>query len=105
MKGGLAAMLYAAKAVQGDIRGRIDLVFVPDEETAGSRGVIWNGNRRAVSLAVTVKGKPAHAGLQHQGVNAFERMIEVASPFVDLKREIPSILLIGGIAESGCTKC
>jgi len=90
MKAGLAAMIYAAVALRefGLPRtGRIGLVFVPDEETAGSRGsrhleaegllgnnaiamftpeptggVIWNANRGAITLRVTVEGKTAHVG-------------------------------------------
>src|ERR1700675_1028622 len=41
MKSGLAAMIYAALALRDcevPLDGRIGLVFVPDEETAGPRG-------------------------------------------------------------------
>src|SRR5580658_5476453 len=41
MKSGLAAMIYAALALRETARltdGRVGLVFVPDEETAGPRG-------------------------------------------------------------------
>src|SRR5690349_15938897 len=41
MKSGLAAMIYAALALRNSglkLGGRIGLVFVPDEETAGTRG-------------------------------------------------------------------
>src|SRR5215472_15535961 len=106
MKGGLVAMIYAVKAIQAcgiDLDGRIGLTFVPDEETGGRRGsqyllnagllgqqaigmltaeptggVIWNANRGAISLRITVKGKPAHVGLHYQGINAFEQMLVVA---------------------------
>jgi acetylornithine deacetylase/succinyl-diaminopimelate desuccinylase-like protein len=90
MKGGLAAMIYAVKAIK-DMRlmlgGKIRLVFVPDEETGGlssryltdrgiigkngiamltpepTSGVVWNASRGAISLSVTVRGKTAHVGL------------------------------------------
>ena len=115
MKSGLAAMIYAAKALRdsGDFRGRIGLVFVPDEETAGPRGshalaqagllgrdgigmltpeptggVVWNACRGAITARVTVKGKTAHVGQQYQGVNAFEGMLEVARDLQELKREV-----------------
>jgi succinyl-diaminopimelate desuccinylase len=144
MKSGLAAMIYAAKAVRdgGFLRnGRIGLVFVPDEETAGPRGsrfladqgllgkngigmltpeptggVVWNANRGAITLKVTVKGKSAHVGRQQEGVNAFERMLVVAQAFADLKKEVEarstafrigpdamrrSILMLGGRVEAG----
>jgi succinyl-diaminopimelate desuccinylase len=116
MKGGLAAMTYAAKALRDTQvlrRGRIGLVFVPDEETAGPRGsrflaqngelgkdaigmltpeptggVIWNANRGAISLRVNVKGKAAHVGRQTEGVNAFEGMLRVTQALSKLKKEI-----------------
>src|SRR5260370_11713727 len=129
MKSGLAAMIYAAKALLDSgarLNGRIGLAFVPDEETAGPRGsrylaergllgqdaigmltpeptggVVWNRNRGAITLKFTVRGKSAHVGRQHEGVNAFERMLELAQAFVQLKSEIGSILLVGGRSEAG----
>jgi acetylornithine deacetylase/succinyl-diaminopimelate desuccinylase-like protein len=144
MKGGLVAMVYAAK-VLADLRiplgGRIGLVFVADEETAGPRGsrdlgargllgrngigmltpeptggVVWNANRGALTLEVTVKGKSAHVGQQFRGVNAFEQMLSVADPLRRLKEEVEgratsyriapdrarrSILMMGGQAAAG----
>lgn len=116
MKGGLAAMVYAARALAeaGALRhGRIGLVFVPDEETAGPRGsrdlaargllgadgigmltpeptggVVWNANRGAITLRVTARGKPAHVGHQYDGVNAFEGMLAAAQSLLALKREV-----------------
>src|SRR5258708_14847909 len=41
MKSGLVAMLFAAKALRTAgvaLRGRLDLLFVPDEETGGAFG-------------------------------------------------------------------
>ena len=144
MKSGLAAMIYAARALRdcGVARdGRIGLVFVPDEETAGPRGsrylaergllgqnaigmltpeptggVVWNANRGAITLRVTVKGKSAHVGRQHEGVNAFDQMLEVARALTALKAEVEqratafhiapdavrrSILMLGGRTEGG----
>ena len=144
MKSGLAAMIYAAVALRdsGAMRnGRLGLVFVPDEETAGPRGsrylsergllgksgiamltpeptggVVWNANRGAITLKVTLKGKSAHVGRQHEGVNAFERMLPIAQALAVLKSEVESrttsfqiqpeaarksILMLGGRAESG----
>jgi succinyl-diaminopimelate desuccinylase len=116
MKGGLAAMVYAAKALRecGALRnGRISLVFVPDEETAGpggsryladrgllggnavgmltpepTGGVVWNASRGAITLNITVKGKSAHVGRQYEGVNAFEGMLELAQALRALKMEV-----------------
>ncbi len=144
MKSGLAAMIFAIKALKecnAEINGRIGLIIVPDEETGGTlgsqylvetgllgkdgigmlmpeptSGMIWNANRGAISLRITVKGKPAHVGLHYQGINAFERMIVVANALLELKTNIESrktdfkiepeaarrsILLIGGKCECG----
>jgi len=144
MKSGLAAMIYGAKAVRdrGLLRnGRIGLVFVPDEETAGPRGsryladrgllgngaigmltpeptgdVVWNANRGAITLNITVKGKSAHVGRQDDGVNAFEGMLAIAQALTALKSEVEtratrfhispeaarrSVLMLGGRSGGG----
>ena len=144
MKGGLAAMLYAAAALKrvGLPRdGRVGLVFVPDEETGGRRGsaflaatkrlgtngigmltpeptsgVVWNANRGALTMRVTVHGREAHVGLLHQGRNAFEDAIRVVTGLQRLARRVSrrrtrfrvtpdgarrSLLLIGGRVEAG----
>ncbi|MFX1466650.1 MAG: M20 family metallopeptidase [Promethearchaeota archaeon] len=144
MKSGVVAMIYAIKALKEcniKLNGRIGLVLVPDEETGGTRGskylvetgllgkdgigmlmpeptsgMIWNANRGAISLRITVKGKAAHVGLHYQGINSFEQMLMVVSTLLELKADIESrktdfkiepeaakrsILLIGGKIESG----
>jgi acetylornithine deacetylase/succinyl-diaminopimelate desuccinylase family protein len=144
MKSGLAAMIYAIyllKELKVPLRGRIGLCLVADEETGGrggsahldeigllgqdgvamltpepTSGVIWNANRGAITLQVTVKGTSAHVGLQHQGINAFERMLQVATALQELKAEVEqrktgyqvvpaaaahSILMLGGRVEGG----
>jgi acetylornithine deacetylase/succinyl-diaminopimelate desuccinylase family protein len=144
MKGGIVAMLYAIRALQetgAKLKGRIVLTLVPNEETGGeggsawlardgllgrggvgmllaepTSGVIWNANRGAISLRVQVFGKSAHVGLQHQGVNAFERMHRVVAQLQALKQEVEqrttcskigteqarnSILMLGGQSGGG----
>jgi acetylornithine deacetylase/succinyl-diaminopimelate desuccinylase family protein len=116
MKGGIVAMLYAILALRGcgtKLRGKVQLILVPDEETGGARGsallsekgllgrdgigmltaeptsgVVWNANRGAISLRVEVFGKSAHVGLQHKGENAFERMHRIVERLQELKREV-----------------
>ena len=116
MKSGLAAMIYALKAIQAchiELNGQIGLTIVPDEETGSelgakylseinvlgkngigmllgepTSGVVWNSSRGAISLRVAVKGKPAHVGLHHQGINAFEKMLIVADALLELKKEV-----------------
>jgi succinyl-diaminopimelate desuccinylase len=144
MKSGLAVMIYALRIIKDlkiPLNGRIGLTIVPDEETGGlmgskylsdsgilgknaigmllpepTSGVIWNANRGAISLRVTIKGKPVHAALQYQGVNAFETMIVVVNKLLELKEEVElrttnynidpepakhSILMLGGRCEGG----
>jgi succinyl-diaminopimelate desuccinylase len=144
MKAAVAGMIHAAAAVKEcgiPLRGRIGLCIVADEETGGqggsryldeigllgkdaiamltpepTGGAVWNANRGAITLRVTVKGKSAHVGLQHQGVNAFEQMLEAARALQSLKAEVEarrtgyrivpegaahSILMLGGRVEGG----
>ena len=93
--------------------GRVGLVFVPDEETGGHRGsgflaatkrlgthgigmltpeptsgVVWNANRGAITVRVTVHGREAHVGLLHQGRNAFEDAIRIVADLQRLARRV-----------------
>jgi acetylornithine deacetylase/succinyl-diaminopimelate desuccinylase family protein len=116
MKSGLAAMVYAAAAARDEgllKSGRIGIVLVPDEETAGPRGsrdlaergilgkdgigmltpeptggVVWNANRGAITLRATMFGKIAHVGRQFEGVNAFERALPAIARLMEIKKEI-----------------
>ncbi len=116
MKGGLAAMIHAAAAARDEgllKSGRIGIVLVPDEETAGPRGsreldargllgkggvgmltpeptggVIWNANRGAISLRATMRGRAAHVGRQFEGVNAFERALPAVARLLEIKNEV-----------------
>jgi len=144
MKGGIAAMLYAILALKdcgAELNGRIALTLVPNEETGGeggsawlaaqgrlgrggigmllaepTSGVVWNANRGAISLHVRVLGKSAHVGLQHQGENAFEKMVQVVQGLQELKQQVEqkttgynigadqawhSILMLGGQSGGG----
>jgi acetylornithine deacetylase/succinyl-diaminopimelate desuccinylase family protein len=144
MKLGLAAMVYATallKELRVPLQGRVGLCIVADEETGGqggsgyleqagllgrdavamltpepTGGVVWNASRGAITLRITVRGKAAHVGLQHQGVNAFEQMLRVAADLQALKAEVErrqtgyrvvpeaaahSILMLGGRVEGG----
>jgi len=103
MKGGIVSMLYAIRALQqcrADLKGKIALTLVPDEETGGARGSAWlaaqkllgrNGigmplagadKRRRMErkpwrdfAASESSGQSAHVGLQHRGENSFEQMV------------------------------
>jgi succinyl-diaminopimelate desuccinylase len=133
MKGGVVSMLYGAAAARELAlvdRGRIVLHLVCDEETgsaAGSGhlreagmidpaglamltaeptgGAVWHASRGALTLRVAVRGREAHVGQAHLGVNAFEHMIRVAEPLArlseSLREQRGSTLVVGGSAGSG----
>lgn len=116
MKSGLTAMIHAASAARDEgllTSGRIGIVLVPDEETAGPRGsrdlamrgilgkdgigmltpeptggIVWNANRGAITLRATMFGKPAHVGRQFEGVNAFERALPAIAQLAEIKKEV-----------------
>ena len=116
MKGGIAAMAFAIRALAAsgfEPKGRVISISVPDEETSSPRGtialvraglierdaigmltmeptsgVVWNANRGVISLRVTVHGKPAHVGLHFRGVNAFRGMLTVGELFATLEAEV-----------------
>jgi succinyl-diaminopimelate desuccinylase len=116
MKSGLAAMIHAAAAARDEgllTSGRIGIVLVPDEETAGPRGsrdldargllgkdgigmltpeptggIVWNANRGAISLCATMRGKAAHVGRQFEGVNAFERALPAMVRLAGMKKDV-----------------
>lgn len=117
MKAGLAAMVYAVRALQlseACLDGQICLVIVPDEETGGkagtahlfekgyigrensvgmlmpepTSGTVWNACRGAISLSVDIKGKPVHVVLQKDGVNAFEQMVKLSHALLKLKKVV-----------------
>jgi succinyl-diaminopimelate desuccinylase len=146
MKGGLVSMLYGAAAANElglFADGRIAFHLVCDEETgsaAGSGylrdagliqpgalamvtaeptgGVVWHASRGAITLRVEVRGVEAHVGQAHLGVNAFEKMVEVAQPLARLAHELlerrtgfpmedddarGSMLVVGGAAGAGAS--
>jgi acetylornithine deacetylase/succinyl-diaminopimelate desuccinylase-like protein len=116
MKSGLAAMIHAAAAARDEglvTFGRIGIVLVPDEETAGPRGspylvargvlgkdgigmltpeptggVVWHANRGAITLRVIMGGKATHVGRQFEGVNAFERSLPAMMRLAEIKKEV-----------------
>jgi succinyl-diaminopimelate desuccinylase len=112
MKGGLAAIVHAARPA-AEAGARIGLVIVPDEETGGrlgaerlaglgrldpgaagaivaepTWGTIWHACRGAFTLQVRVRGLPVHVGLHYEGVNAFAAAVEVAGALSELERSL-----------------
>ncbi len=104
MKGGIAAMMVAAKALRTEnvsLAGTLSFSFVPDEEDDGEAGAkflteqkkvqadycivgepsgstgFFNGHRGCLWLEITTHGKSAHASSPWLGINAFDRMVKV----------------------------
>lgn len=137
MKGGVAAMVFALAALRDEnLSGRVEAVFVPDEETGGrhgsqhlasidrlgrdglgaivgepTSGVVWNANRGAITIRVSLRGEPAHVGLHYEGRNAFEGALPILRALLELKLDVQrrrtsfaiapqearsSILMLGG---------
>ena len=133
MKGGLVSMIYAAAAARelGLLRGgRVVIHCVCDEETGSTvgsghlreaglidpealamvtpeptGGEVWHAARGAITLRVTVRGREAHVGQASLGVNAFEHMVRIAEPLIQLAEELleerGSMLVVGGAAGAG----
>src|ERR671922_799142 len=112
MKGGLAAIVHAARPA-ADAGARIRLVIVPDEESGGrlgaerlaalgrldshaagaivaepTWGTIWHASRGAFTVRVSVRGRPAHVGLHYEGVNAFAAGVDLALALRGLERAL-----------------
>jgi succinyl-diaminopimelate desuccinylase len=110
MKGGLAAIVYAARAC-ADRGLPVTLVIVPDEETGGQLGserlgeldiidpdalgaivgeptwgTIWHACRGAFTLRVHVHGLATHVGFHYRGRNAFVdgvALVDALTPLCD----------------------
>jgi len=121
MKGGLAGIIYAFKKLvkyEKQLRGRLTLVCVPDEETGGQHGTgylvsqniavgssvviaeptgmdfIDVGQKGALWMRITIYGKPIHGSLSpYAGESAIlktaDLMKELLSSITGLKAEIP----------------
>ena len=114
MKASIAAVLLAIEALKTkNIKPacNIELSFTPDEETGGRTGFgylvkrsiikpdyaisegynndfISYGNKGLVWLKIDVKGKACHSSEPHKGINAFEKMIDIANGLMKLKNKI-----------------
>lgn len=142
-KGGIASALMALVAFSEleNVGGSAEVALVPDEEVGGECGTIYMldagltkpdfsvvvepsgkenliiGHKGAVWVEVTVEGKAAHSSTPWLGVNAFEKMVEVAKdvqdklkPLVESRRsvyeyDVPggdrATLVAGGLARAG----
>ena len=112
MKGGLAAIVYAARPAAA-AGARIRLVIVPDEESGGrlgaerlaalgslersaaaaivaepTWGTVWHACRGAFTIRIRVRGRLAHVGLHYEGVNAFAAAVDVALALRRLERTL-----------------
>ena len=114
MKAGIAAFLIALKTLVKEsipLKGALSFSFVPDEENDGPAGTkflieqnkvsadycivmepsggygIYNGHKGNLLLELTVFGKAAHASSPWEGINAFDKMIDILT---ELKAKLKS---------------
>jgi len=105
MKGGIASMIIAARALiesEVDFNGTISFSLTPDEETDGFAGSgfinqrrmvkadyciiaepsgvenVFNAHKGSLWLEITALGKTAHGSTPWLGVNAFEKILKIA---------------------------
>ncbi|MHA2027058.1 MAG: ArgE/DapE family deacylase [Candidatus Thorarchaeota archaeon] len=111
MKAGVAAMMFAVKALQTNevkLKGDVQIETTIEEEDGGVGGVLYmrtvrphtdaalipEPSHHTISLAsagimyfrVTVPGVPAHAATAHFGVNAIQKMMLVIDAIEELHR-------------------
>ncbi|MFQ6089085.1 MAG: M20 family metallopeptidase [Candidatus Methanofastidiosia archaeon] len=111
-KGGIASILYLLKILKSldvELKGNISVSFTPDEETGGYAGLgylveknmiksdyaiitepsqpnlIKIGHRGALWLELITRGKTAHGSMAFMGINAFEKMVKVATELKNLE--------------------
>jgi len=112
MKAGVAAMIFAVRALQENdimLKGDVQVETTIEEEDGGVGGVLFmrlvrpktdaafvpEPSNHAISLAsagvmyfrVTVPGVPAHAATAHFGVNAIQKMMLIVDEIETLHRE------------------
>lgn len=145
-KAGIASMLGAAQVVQrlgASLNGNLTFSFTPDEETGGQAGVgylisqglvkadwavisepsmphlLKIGHRGALWLRLTTHGRTAHGSMAFKGINAFEKMTEVAVALKELEKRIQvrttayptefeqekhPMFMLGGVIKGGVNK-
>lgn len=111
MKGAVASILTALKAAENSCVP-VSLSLTPDEETGGKLGAeyiiqknlvhtrmailpeptglrtIFNACKGALWFEIVVRGEAGHSSLKGHGLNAFEKMVEVASRLCKLKESV-----------------
>lgn len=112
MKAGVAAMIFAVKALQENgikLKGDVQIETTIEEEDGGVGGVLYmrtirpktnaalvpEPSNHTISLAsagvmyfrVTVPGLPAHAATAHFGVNAIQKMMLVINEIENLHKD------------------
>jgi succinyl-diaminopimelate desuccinylase len=143
MKGGIASILGVLQTLSElhiELDGELSFSFTPDEETGGHAGVgylteqglirgdygiipepsqpgmVKIGHRGVLWVEVVTRGRTAHGSVPHKGVNAFEKMVGVATalkgfedrlkqkktsfPVADPLQRSPT-LMIGGVVRGG----
>ncbi len=114
MKSDIACIIFAVEAIKSQglkPNVNIEFSFVPDEESGGMTGLgylvsknilkpdyalgegYWQdyvsiGNKGVLWLKIEVKGRSCHGSSPYKGINAFEKMLEVADAIKKLGKVI-----------------
>jgi succinyl-diaminopimelate desuccinylase len=114
MKANIAVALTAIEALKKNNVAplcNIELSFTPDEETGGRTGFgyivkrnivkpdyaisegynnrfISYGNKGLVWFKIDIKGKACHSSEPDKGINAFEKMVDIANSLIRLNKKI-----------------
>jgi succinyl-diaminopimelate desuccinylase len=117
MKGGVAAMLFAARAIQqagAPFRGSIRLLIPADEEglMLGIKALVARGHaegalgaivcepegrevciaqKGALRLRLLARGRVAHGAMPEEGVNALAAMVRLLASLADLEAELQAV--------------
>lgn len=143
MKGGIASILGVIQTLADlgiETKGDLTFSFTPDEETGGHAGMgylaeqrlikanygiitepsqpnlVKIGHRGVLWVEFVTKGKTAHGSVPYKGINAFEKIVKIASalkileeklhskktkfPVIESIQQSPS-LMIGGVVRGG----
>ena len=100
-----------AEKLKLDLHGEVLISITPDEETGGLTGAgylaekgiiqgidytimpeptsltyVWHAHKGCLWYKIKIRGRQAHATLPHLGVNAFEKMVQLATRFIEYRK-------------------
>ncbi len=102
-----------SKGLGLDLHGEVIISITPDEETGGTTGAgylvergiirgidytimpeptsltyVWHAHKGCLWYRIRVRGRQAHATLPYLGINAFEKMVQLATRFIEYRKVV-----------------